>query len=455
MIEEKACLWCISPAFENEFVVGSSSGKLFFVKGAPDCHLIQTLHCSQGEILTVARDVPHSLLFFSGNDSNIFAVSRSSLNGKYSVLSKQRGQSHSVHALFCFEWRVPDQSSGQVECISKLLSGGETSDICVMDLSESGFWHRERDSQSSKSAGFRHVLEPVAFLLQAGSSGDSFLRRADDFCEIVSVEADAPPKFTSLFSLDHSMPISCADFCAKSEQIAYFKSEDNKLCIASTATGDKLISIPNVFASQISVSRDFILYFDVLSNSLRFIKKKKKYDFGDIHDFSVNLNCSFVDQIEVDSFGRLVLISDSLSKNLFIVNMQTKQVSDFSAVWKKNHVIKLFRLHPTRSKVFYINNNNSIFYLCLKTNKTAKLNTGKAKIPRNIQIFNLIFSPRDPSLLRLIGDYHLVKLWFGEAKDLQIFKRDNRIINVRQLVDSDGKFKPGLTCRMAPSTSKH
>ena len=143
-IETGACLWRLEEAMDSDLVVTSSSGRVFFLEVGDTDNLLQTLACSQGEVLAVTKAPKMNLLFFSGNDSNIYSVAKNAKTEKYSVLSKIRVQSHAVHALFCLDYMVfaPRNEATQGEAgknesaLNKLLSGGETSDICVMDFNQ-------------------------------------------------------------------------------------------------------------------------------------------------------------------------------------------------------------------------------------------------------------------------------------------------------------------------------
>ena len=142
---------------------------------------------SQGEVLSVTTSKSKGILFFSGNDSNIFSVAKNKNTGKYSVLSKLRGQSHSVVSLYCLDYSLPNENNNNLlKHSSKLLSGGDTSDICVMDFDSFGFIQKTNSKkENSISQGFRHVLEPSENKLQNGFSKNMFLRRDNDFIEIV------------------------------------------------------------------------------------------------------------------------------------------------------------------------------------------------------------------------------------------------------------------------------
>ena len=97
-------------------------------------------------------------------------------------------------------------------------------------------------------------------------------------------------------------------------------------------------------------------------------------------------------------------------------------------------------MHPFDSKIYFVNNNNNIFYFCLKTNSTFKLDIGEKKMPKNIQVFNLCFSLVDFNEMVLIGDYHLIFVNLNGKIGIEIVKKENRIINIHQIIDSKSNF---------------
>lgn len=439
---------------DSDLVVTSSSGRVFFLEVGDTDNLLQTLACSQGEVLAVTKAPKMNLLFFSGNDSNIYSVAKNAKTEKYSVLSKIRGQSHAVHALFCLDYKVfaPRNEATQGEAgknesaLNKLLSGGETSDICVMDFNQFGFSRKATISDSTvQKMGFRHVLEPLENLLKTGNASEMFLRRGSEFIEVVKVESlksgsGSNPKYRPVFSFEHSKAISSVSFCQDMMQFAYFSLEDLELVILDMKTGERLASYSGLYVSQVTFSSHHLILFDVLDRSLKFFKKRSKYG-AELNVFrTIEVPTRFVDSIQLDVRERFALLNDHLSRKCFFMSIHSKGLTDLSRIYKQNHLIKLIQLHPLQDKVYFVNNNNNVFFYCMKRKITVKVDTGKHSIPRNIQVFNICFSLSDPTRLRLVGDYHIISVDSSETPKVRVERKTERVVNLQQIIDKKSRF---------------
>ena len=434
-IDLNKCIWQIQKTGKCEMMVGSSSGKLFVISSGLIDNLTQTISCSKGEILSICRSKNDQVIYFSGNDSNIFALAKNLSSDKYTLLGKLRGQSHSVQSLFCVysDWNNSDQ-------MAKLLSGGETSDICVMDIAAQGFQKADKKNGITEKSGFRHVLEPLHQRLQSGySSKGVFLRRDLGFIELVQT-AKTVQQMHSLFSLEHSKPISCVAFCEVTSHIAYYNSEDLELSVVNFKTGQKIFKLQKICLSALKFLRSYLVYFDCLNAKLVYLKKH--------HNFKEDLACAkimdeddlYIDSIQTDLKERFMLLTDNLNQKSKLLNTQTNEIRDVSEIWQKNSVLKLIQLHPVESRIYYINNANNLFYYSLKEATTHPVVFKSTKIPSNLQINSIIFCLFNCHSIKLISDYDIVHINLLK-KNFRIEHKTHRLINMISVVNVKSNIK--------------
>lgn len=438
-IENKCCIWTLKNISNDEILLGSSSGKVFIINTSQNENLTQKLECSQGEVLCCETTIDNKFFFISGNDSNIFMITKDQNSNKYVVVNKLRGQSHSVFALFC----IYDGSFSS----GKLLSGGETSDICVMDFSSLGFTNfgktKKEANGSVKLAGFRHVLEPLNRKLYKCSSNDSFIRADNGFYEVVQITKDKLNSFKSIFSLEHKKAITFVDYCDNTNLFAYYNKEDNEMVVVHTLNGNKIFIKENLQISKLFFCKNHLCYFDISEQKIVFLKKFQKFVVDnelEINLQPVNKNkILFFDNFQTDFYERFLLMNDNLSRTVFLYNFQTKQIENISQIWTKNPVIKILNLHPIKSEIFYLDNSNQLFYYSIKNKTTHKVNLNQNKIPHNLQIYNIEFDMFNFENLMLISDYHVVKIKLDQ-NSLKIKKRNNRIINLISIINKNSKI---------------
>ena len=339
-----------------------------------------------------------------------------------------------MNSLFCVYPNKSDHLNG------KLLSGGETSDICVMDFDNSGFKKRvtanlKENILDTKPQGFRHVLEPLKDSIQRTRSKDCFLRRGPKFTELIRIcRKEKSNLMKSIFSVEHSKPLSAVDFCGETSRIAYYSNLDHELCIVDILSGVKIFQKESLLISQIKFSRNHLIYFDCQSNSLVYLKKHENFKEDPQRQVKFPKKM-FVDDLEFDMQERYLLMNDNLQRLSYVFSQQSQKIIDLSEIWVKNDVLKLVQIHPINSEVYYIDNSNQVFYYSLKKKMTFKVDLGSQRIPHNLQIYSIVFSLFQPKSLFLTSDYDVVKVDTLNKK-IAIYKKPTRIMNIISVVDT-------------------
>ena len=427
----------------NQLAVGSASGKLFIIDSEEVFDLTQTLSLFQGEVLAACWSRNSQILFVSGSDSNIFAVKKNQVTGRYEVLGKVRGQSHAVFSLACIETVEKEESNLQNQesnihsnknQIWKIVSGGENSDICVIDFGLDGFAQKLNEKGRR---GFRHVLENSSSSLQSCYSPDSFIRKGTSFTEILQIDrSKSDIEIVNKFSLEHASPISTLDFCQKSNSLAAYFPENQEVSVYNTLTGGKNTLFKNKSIGWLKFMAKSLLYFDVEENCLCLLDKHKitDQDFKETDTVRIPWDKFMPDDLQVDIRERYLLVWDKLLQKVAVFNTQNKHWTDLSSIYTGKNSICSVLLHPVQAKVFYLDSRNRLFTFCLKTKSTFKIDLSKREIPKNIQVYKILGSLHKSGALMLVSDYQVVYVNISEKESTSV-KKNHKILSIVPVID--------------------
>lgn len=429
---------------ENEFAVGSASGKLFIIDSEEIFDLKQTFNLTQGEILS-AKFCPESeILFISGSDSNVFSIKKNSQNKKFEVLGKVRGQSHTVFALEILKSQDNQNKFNQNENLKdsknwKLVCGGENSDLCVIDYNIDGF-SQKLDNKGKR--GYRHVLENTSSLLQSTLSPNFFIRRGHNFTELLEIDRSNPEiAIKNKFSLEHSNPIPYLDMCEKSQSLITYHPETQEIIQYNTLSGTKKTIIQNISISWLKYFTKYLAYFDNRENQFIFLNKHQKFEK------SKTINApwpQFVpDQVNCDIQERFLLAWDKIQEKVAVYNFQTEIWTDVSSIYSGKNIINCLLLHPFETKIFYLDSRNRLFTFCLKTKSTFKIDLSEREIPKNLQIYKILGSLHKNGVLLLISDYHVIHVDISK-KISSIFKKNQKILSIVPVIDTKSKINKSI-----------
>lgn len=385
---------------EDFIIIGGSSGKVFSLDSKFGSITRTFNNCSISDVTSMQNDLANGLVYFTGYDSRIFVLKFDEMERDFKIVGKNRGQTHDVNSLALIG--------------SELLSGGKTSDICIMKVDKNGFG--ESETQRKK-----HVQQSL-FEFVFHSSDNTIGYFYNDQVTLVRFEQKKPeeqsdqlsssiPNYNStvLLKLYTDKSINQIQFCEKTGILVLSYLLEEKLRFYRISDGEIIKELP-LKCTKMLISRNKLFVIEHTKNALKIINLNdfsKEMIHIELKTFQEFQN--FIDFFEVSQSHQFCLIGNHFEAKLIIVNLRNSSISDVSYLLKGKNV-QFVRFLGASDKVFYMTNNNKIFIF--KTSKQANFALDlKENIGLNFgTIKDIVFPNGETKKVILSSDYYMICL---------------------------------------------
>ena len=389
--------------FNNDFlVIGGSDGRVFVL----DCKfgaIIQSFaNASVADVTVFALDSPNELIYFTGFDSRIFLLKFDSVENEFKLLGRNRGQTHEVNSLLIYR--------------NGLLSGGKTSDLCLMKIGKDGFLETEVD----KKKHFQQSLPSLIFHAGENLLGYFF----NDQIFVVKFEnktGDFKPSV--LINLHPQEQPNQIAFSAKTGILVVSINSLEVIRFYQISSGE-LIKEISMKCVKILVQKDLLFIIEHNKNAIKVLSLS---DFSvqnySLDSLELKISKQTIDVMEVSPNRNYCLIWSVLESRIIVVNLKNSSVTDLSFLCKGKKITNL-KFVGSSDKLFYLTNNYKmgIYQISKQVSFSPTL---KSAISSHVGVIKeVVFKNSDANKLLLSSDYYLVNVDLTDLT-VKIIKKEN------------------------------
>ena len=426
--EEKNLIWSICSINTQYLFAGDSNGRLL-VLDMQVGNITQEIKEHNGDILTICfnNNLEQPIIYYSGVDSLIGCIKFDKKNNNFIFVSSFRGQSHDVNTLSLVDNNI-------------LLSGGNTTDICIYHLFNGGNLYQKYEKKVNTNikrhiSPFEHRIN--YFVTEPNKDKIFFiLHQKLDYVDLWNVNMNNQintfvAKIYKSKNVEGNIISSNISFDAKIIAISYdkiivvFKYDLNLNEI-------KKIGKIKHQANYIYINTKYQIIFLSQKENKLFIydlnekEENNKYELTENKNIQLpknnEINISHILNINNDSKNQLILNSNFNEKNnMLIYSTLSKQLYSidlndnlYESLPHPDKYITKISFSTDNKTIILIDENNYIYLIDIATKKFDNWTNKRIKnedYPLNyIKWYNKIFGicPLEPNKYILYTDYNYI-----------------------------------------------
>ena len=433
-IEEKNMIWSLCSINTKYLFAGDSTGRLLILDMKTG-NITQEINEHKGDILTMCfnNNLEKPIIYYSGVDSLIGCIKYDKKNNEFIFTSSFRGQSHDVNTLALLD----DDT---------LLSGGNTTDICIYHLFNGGNLYQKYEKKVNTNIK-RHISpfeHKINYHISKANKDKIFfiLHQKSDYVDLWNVNMNNQintfvAKIYKSKNVEGNIICSNISFNAKIIAISYdkvtiifnydFDSNEIKK-IGSIKYQANYIFINNKYQIILLSQKENKLFaydliknqenteknkFNIVENKSILLPKNADINMTNILDIQNDINniqlilCAQYDEKEN------IVIYSTLSKQLYLIDINK---SSYESLPHPDKYITKISFNLDSSKIITIDENNLVYIIDLNTKKFDEWTNERIKkedYPINyIKWYNKIFGICVLGLNRFIlyTDYNYILL---------------------------------------------
>ena len=413
--EEKNMIWTLCSINSQFLFAGDSTGRVLILDMKVG-NINQEINEHKGDILTMCfnNNLEQPIIYYSGVDSLIGCIKYDKKNNLFIYTSSFRGQSHDVNSLALLD----DDT---------LLSGGNTTDICIYHLFNGGNLYQKYDKKVNTNIK-RHISpfeHKVNYHISKANKDKIFfiLHQKSDYVDLWNVNMNNQintfvAKIYKSKKIEGNIICSNLSFDAKIIAISYdkitvvfsydFDSNEIKK-IGTIKYQANFIFINNKYQIiLLSQNENKLFVFDLIKNEENKGNSNKKYNIIEnkfiVLPKNTNINIDNILEMKSDSNkNQLILCSQfkeekniiaysTLNKQLYLIDINN---STYESLPHPDKYITKISFSLDNSKIITIDENNKIYLIDLNTKKFDQWTNDRIKkedYPLNyIKWYNRIF----------------------------------------------------------------
>jgi hypothetical protein len=386
-VGKEASVLCLEVFADRLVVVGTVHGKVHVhdLKLGVSVQILKDFSVSH--VTCLAIDQTNEVVYWSGFDSRVFAAKFDSSSTSFQVIGQNRGQSHEVNALLV--------SHGS------LISAGKTSDFCFFQIGPSGFLERENQSklhiqQSLGRLDFHCRDGRVGYVYQGAVNLVGFSPGQSP--------SDAPRLDFQLLRDESPTAVS---FLVRNHTIAVASRSSSKICFYDTQTGSLKAESEYLCAKSFASKSYFWFSGDWTRGICRGDAQGKLKTFRTVPPLPRHV-LEDPDTFETSENEESLLIGNSLSRDLWVVDLKNSAAQDVSFLAKQGTSV-YFCFFGRTQKVIYLRDRQLCLYHPIK--KTSFVLFDKVPVePAGRAFKGLTFTTPSKKVVLLWSDYHIVFL---------------------------------------------
>ena len=433
-VEEKNMIWSLCSINTKYLFAGDSAGRLLILD-VKTGNINQEINEHKGDILTMCfnNNLEKPIIYYSGVDSLIGCIKYDKKNNEFIFTSSFRGQSHDVNTLALLD----DDT---------LLSGGNTTDICIYHLFNGGNLYQKYEKKVNTNIK-RHISpfeHKINYHISKANKDKIFfiLHQKSDYVDLWNVNMNNQintfvAKIYKSKNVEGNIICSNISFDAKIIAISY-----DKVTIIFNYDFDsneiKKIGTIKYQANYIFINNKYqIILFSQKENKLFIYDLIKNHENTEKNKFNIvenksillpkntDINMANILEIQNDINNiQLILcaqynekenmvIYSTLSKQLYLIDINN---SSYESLPHPDKYITKISFNIDSSKIMTIDENNLIYLIDLNTKKFDEWTNERIKkedYPINyIKWYNKIFGICVLGLNRYIlyTDYNYILL---------------------------------------------
>ena len=413
--EEKNMIWTLCSINSQFLFAGDSTGRVLILDMKVG-NINQEINEHKGDILTMCfnNNLEQPIIYYSGVDSLIGCIKYDKKNNLFIYTSSFRGQSHDVNSLALLD----DDT---------LLSGGNTTDICIYHLFNGGNLYQKYDKKVNTNIK-RHISpfeHKVNYHISKANKDKIFfiLHQKSDYVDLWNVNMNNQintfvAKIYKSKKIEGNIICSNLSFDAKIIAISYdkitvvfsydFDSNEIKK-IGTIKYQANFIFINNKYQIiLLSQNENKLFVYDLIKNEENKENSDRKYNIVEnksiILPKNTNINIDNILEMKSDSNkNQLILCSQfkeekniiaysTLNKQLYLIDINN---STYESLPHPDKYITKISFSLDNSKIITIDENNKIYLIDLNTKKFDQWTNDRIKkedYPLNyIKWYNRIF----------------------------------------------------------------
>ena len=413
--EEKNMIWTLCSINSQFLFAGDSTGRVLILDMKVG-NINQEINEHKGDILTMCfnNNLEQPIIYYSGVDSLIGCIKYDKKNNLFIYTSSFRGQSHDVNSLALLD----DDT---------LLSGGNTTDICIYHLFNGGNLYQKYDKKVNTNIK-RHISpfeHKVNYHISKANKDKIFfiLHQKSDYVDLWNVNMNNQintfvAKIYKSKKIEGNIICSNLSFDAKIIAISYdkitvvfsydFDSNEIKK-IGTIKYQANFIFINNKYQIiLLSQNENKLFVYDLIKNEENKENSDRKYNIVEnksiILPKNTNINIDNILEMKSDSNkNQLILCSQyneeksiiaysTLNKQLYLIDINN---STYESLPHPDKYITKISSNLDNSKFITIDENNKIYLIDLNTKKFDQWTNDRIKkedYPLNyIKWYNRIF----------------------------------------------------------------
>ena len=413
--EEKNMIWTLCSINSQFLFAGDSTGRVLILDMKVG-NINQEINEHKGDILTMCfnNNLEQPIIYYSGVDSLIGCIKYDKKNNLFIYTSSFRGQSHDVNSLALLD----DDT---------LLSGGNTTDICIYHLFNGGNLYQKYDKKVNTNIK-RHISpfeHKVNYHISKANKDKIFfiLHQKSDYVDLWNVNMNNQintfvAKIYKSKKIEGNIICSNLSFDAKIIAISYdkitvvfsydFDSNEIKK-IGTIKYQANFIFINNKYQIiLLSQTENKLFVYDLIKNEENKENSDRKYNIVEnksiILPKNTNINIDNILEMKSDSNkNQLILCSQyneeksiiaysTLNKQLYLIDINN---STYESLPHPDKYITKISFSLDNSKIITIDENNKIYLIDLNTKKFDQWTNDRIKkedYPLNyIKWYNRIF----------------------------------------------------------------
>ena len=413
--EEKNMIWTLCSINSQFLFAGDSTGRVLILDMKVG-NINQEINEHKGDILTMCfnNNLEQPIIYYSGVDSLIGCIKYDKKNNLFIYTSSFRGQSHDVNSLALLD----DDT---------LLSGGNTTDICIYHLFNGGNLYQKYDKKVNTNIK-RHISpfeHKVNYHISKANKDKIFfiLHQKSDYVDLWNINMNNQintfvAKIYKSKKIEGNIICSNLSFDAKIIAISYdkitvvfsydFDSNEIKK-IGTIKYQANFIFINNKYQIiLLSQNENKLFVFDLIKNEENKGNSNKKYNIIEnkfiVLPKNTNINIDNILEMKSDSNkNQLILCSQfkeekniiaysTLNKQLYLIDINN---STYESLPHPDKYITKISFSLDNSKIITIDENNKIYLIDLNTKKFDQWTNDRIKkedYPLNyIKWYNRIF----------------------------------------------------------------
>ena len=432
--EEKNMIWSLCSINSKYLFAGDSTGRLLILDMKTG-NINQEINEHKGDILTMCfnNNLEKPIIYYSGVDSLIGCIKYDKKNNEFIFTSSFRGQSHDVNTLALLD----DDT---------LLSGGNTTDICIYHLFNGGNLYQKYEKKVNTNIK-RHISpfeHKINYHISKANKDKIFfiLHQKSDYVDLWNVNMNNQintfvAKIYKSKNVEGNIICSNISFDSKIIAISYdkvtiifnydFDSNEIKKVGSIKYQANYIFINKKYQILLLSQKENKLLIYELIENQEN--TNNNKYNIAEKQSILLpkNIDLNMVNILDIQSHinscqfilcaqyneKENIIVYSTLNKQLYLIDINK---SSYESLPHPDKYITKISFNTDSSKIITIDENNLIYLVDLKTKKFDEWTNERIKkedYPINyIKWYNRIFGVCVLGLNRFIlyTDYNFILL---------------------------------------------